>query len=98
MKNSELSLGKYEVEIVIPHLNEPLSGSISPFNILNNVVIAISLDPIKAILSSLLTLKLTLSKTLTPSIVLLNPSTTNISLPTSLSGLNPTNGYLLVAG
>lgn len=80
-----MSLGKYAVVIVIPHLNSPESGSISPFIILNKVVIAISF-PTKAILSSLFTLKLTLSKTLTPSIVLDNPSTTNISLPTSLSG------------
>ena len=82
---------------MIPHLNSPASASISPFIILNKVVIAISL-PTKAIFSSLFTLKLTLSKTLTPSIVLDNPSTTNMSLPTSLSGLNPTNGYLLLDG
>ena len=64
---------------------------------MNNVVTAISL-PIRAILSPLLTMKLTLSKTLTPSTVFDKSLTANISLPTSLSGVNPTKGYFLLEG
>ncbi len=55
-------------------------------------------SPKNATLSFLYIIKLTLSKTLTPSIVLHRFSTTNKSLPASLSALNPTNGYLLEDG
>ena len=64
---------------------------------LNKVVIAIS-SPINATLSSLSNLNDTLSKTLTPSTVLVNPSTSKTSFPISLSGVNPTYGYLLLDG
>ena len=52
----------------------------------------------KATLSSLSSLKDTLSKTLTPSTVLVKPSTSRTSFPISLSGVNPTYGYLLLDG
>ena len=52
----------------------------------------------KATLSSLSNLNVTLSKTLTPSIVFVNPSTSNTSFPISRSGVNPTYGYLLLEG
>jgi len=49
-------------------------------------------------LSPLSNLKLTLSNTLTPSIVLLKFCTSKTSFPISLSGVNPTKGYLLLEG
>src|SRR5699024_8890566 len=41
-KNSELSFGKYDWDVVIPHLYVPESGSISPIKICSKVVLAIS--------------------------------------------------------
>ena len=79
--------------MLIPHLNSPSSGSNSPIIILNNVVTANSFSLRKAILSPLFTRKVTLSKTLTPSIVLLMESAKKISLPGSLSIEKLTNGY-----
>ena len=75
LNSAALSLGKYACEVVTPHLYEPSSGSILPVRILNKVVVANSLEPTNAILSSLLTINDILSSTLTPSIVLEIPST-----------------------
>jgi len=61
-------------------------------------VYAASLVPTKAILSPLYTVKLTLSRTFSPSMVLLKSTTVRISLPTSLSGLKDTKGYLRLDG
>ena len=65
---------------------------------LNNVVVASSLEPTNAILSSLFTINDILSRTLTPSIVLEIPSTVSTSLPISLDGLKSIYGYFLLDG
>ena len=65
---------------------------------LNNVVVASSLEPTNAILSSLFTINDILSRTLTPSIVLDIPSTVSTSLPISLDGLKSIYGYFLLDG
>ena len=96
--SSVISFGKYAWLVVTPHLNVPLSASISPVKILNNVVIAISERLKKATLSSFDNWKLTFSKMTSPSIVFDKPSTNNKSLPISRAGENPTNGYLRLEG
>ena len=69
-----------------------------PVIILKSVVVASSLEPTNAILSSWLTINDTLSSTLTPSIVLEIPSTVSTSLPISLAGLKSIYGYFLLDG
>ena len=81
-----------------PHLYVPSSGSISPAKILSNVVLAISLSPIKIALSLGFIVNETLSNTFSPSIVLDRFSTVNKSFPISRSGVNLTYGYLLEDG
>ena len=78
---------------VWPHLTLPSSGSSSPMRILNIVVCASSFSPTKAILSFLPTMKETLSRSFTPSMVFDTSVTNRISLPTSRSRSKPTNGY-----
>ena len=58
----------------------------------NRAVWAFSLSPTKAILSPWPTMKLTLSSTFTPSMVLLTSVTKRMSLPTSRSGEKATQG------
>ena len=70
----------------------PSSGSSSPARILNRTVWAFSLSPTKAIFSSWPTMKDTLSSTFTPSMALLTSVTKRMSLPTSRSGVKPTQG------
>ena len=77
---------------VWPHLTVPSSGSRSPVRIWNRAVWAFSLSPTKAILSPWPTMKLTLSSTFTPSMVLLTSVTKRMSLPTSRSGEKATQG------
>jgi len=62
-----------------------------------SAVVAIS-SPINTTLSSLSNLNDTLSRTLTPSIVLVKLCTSKTSFPISLAGVNPTYGYLLLDG
>ena len=69
-----------------------------PVIILKRVVVASSLEPTNAILSSWFTINDTLSSTLTPSIVLEIPSTVSTSLPISLAGLKSIYGYFLLDG
>ena len=93
-----MSLGKYDFVIVVPQISSPSSGSSSPSIIWNNTVFANSLSAKKAILFPSFTVNVTLSKTFTPSTVLLIFFTCKISLPGSLSGLKSTYGYFLFDG
>ena len=77
---------------VCPHFTLPSSGSHSPVRILNRAVWAFSLSPTKAILSPWPTMKDTLSNSFTPSTVLDTSVTNKMSLPTSRSGVKPTQG------
>ena len=94
-KYFELSLGKYAVDVVTPHLNEPSSGSSSPQSIWKSVVLAISSAPTNATLSLGIIIKLTSLSTFLPFTVLERFLTSRTSLPTSLSCLNEQKGYLL---
>ena len=76
--------------MLTPHLIEPESGSSSSTKICSMVVSAISLSPMKAILSPLATVKETSLSTFTPSTVLLTRSTVSTSLPISRSMVKPT--------
>ena len=73
--------------IVVPQINSPSSGSISPAIIWKRTVFASSLSDKNAILSSLFTVNETLSNNFSPFIVLLIFFTSKISFPGSLSGL-----------
>ena len=91
-KNSELSDGKYDCDVVTPHLKVPSSGSSSPTRILKSVVFASPSVPTKATFSRGFIVNETLSRTFLSPIVLLIPVTVSSSLPTSRSGLNETKG------
>src|SRR5690606_27126859 len=97
-KYLELSLGKYACEVVTPQLYSPASASSSPITIWKKVVFARPFGPTKAILSPLLTTKLTLSSTFSLSTVLVKPSTLRSCLPASRSDLKCRNGYFRFEG
>ena len=82
----------------MPHLYVPSSGSISPIRIWNSVVLASSLLPTNATLSSCPNVKEMLSNTFSPSMVLLSPSTVNTSFPISRFGRKSMYGYLRLDG
>ncbi|MNP00064.1 hypothetical protein D3C76_918480 [compost metagenome] len=84
--------------VVIPHVTVPSSGSNSPISILNNVVSGKPSFATNAILSPFVTVKETLFKTFSPSIVLDILLTVTTSLPISLLGLKSIYGYFLVDG
>ena len=93
-----MSLGKYELVIVVPHTISPSSGSTSPAIIWNNNVFAFSLSASNAILSPCFTVNETLSNNFSPFTVLVIFLTCKISFPGSLSGLKSTYGYFLFDG
>ena len=92
-KYSILSLGKYDFEMLTPHLNEPESASVSSIKTLKRAVIAISL-PRRAIFSPLATVKETFLNSVIPFSLLDRSVTVKMSLPASLSISKPINGYL----
>ena len=75
-----------------PHLKVPSSGCSSSIRILNSMVIACSLSPIKATLSVRPRVKLTLFRSFTPSTVLEMPLTWSTSFPSSRSMSKPMKG------
>ena len=75
-----------------------LQDFISPIRIWNSVVLASSLLPTNATLSSCPNVKEMLSNTFSPSMVLLSPSTVNTSFPISRFGRKSMYGYLRLDG
>ena len=94
-KNISFSFGKYDVLMVTPQRNLPVSGSSSPVRILNKAVFGTPLLPTKAILSPLWAVRLKSRSSSTSPADLQSPSISRITSPLGRPGLNTMNGYFL---